>query len=201
MRRLNSLPADERFGKPPDVLVQQFLAYAREQFELVVEDLCAFPASPPIVAEGPQLLPDLAGPAAVFLVPTEDFQRAALARRHPGRGADIVERDVLLASTICEQAGELGRRVIDVDGSLGAEALVELLESLFAPILATPRPALDLRTLGREENQAVHENLVAAGGTSYLFACECSRSGCTERVELSDRVRATRAGRRACSPR
>jgi hypothetical protein len=183
MRRLDSLSAEERWGKPPVGLVDDFLAYAREQFALVVEDLSAFPVSPPIVAEGPQLLPELAGAAAVFLVPTEEFQRRAFVGRN--RHSNVVARDVPLGRAIREQATELGRRVIDVDGSLGPEALVELFESVFAPILANARPAPDLRALRREENQAVHENLVAAGGTSYPFACECGRSGCTERVELS----------------
>jgi len=109
MRHLNSLGADERFGKPPDVLVEQFLAYAREQFELVLEDLGAYPGLPPIVAEGPQLLPELVGPDAVFLVPTAELQRELLLRRQPGRRPQIVERDALLANVIREQATRLGQ--------------------------------------------------------------------------------------------
>ena len=42
-----------------------------------------------------------------------------------------------------------------------------------------------MRALRHEENEVVYENLTAAGGTSYPFAHECGRSGCTERVELT----------------
>jgi hypothetical protein len=185
MLRLNSLPADERFGSPPDVLAEQFLDYAREQFELVLEDLGVYPGSPPIVAEGPQLLPDLVGPEAVFLVATPAFQRELLQTRHPGRRPQVVERDALLARRIRAQATELGRTVVDVDPSLDPDALVERLEDRFAGALAGPRPLPDLRAMRRDENEAVCANLVAAGVPSYPFACECGRSGCTERVELT----------------
>jgi hypothetical protein len=185
MRHLNSLGADERFGKPSDVLVEQFLDYAREQFELVLEDLGAYGGSPPIVAEGPQLLPELVGPDAVFLVPTAEFQRELLRRRQPGRRPQIVERDRLLAHAIREQATELGLAVIDVDGSLGPDALVGRLEERFAHVLTTPRPLPDLRAMRRDENEAVCRNLVAAGIPSFPFACECGRTGCIERVELT----------------
>jgi hypothetical protein len=37
----------------------------------------------------------------------------------------------------------------------------------------------------REENEVINANLVAAGVPSYAFACECGRSDCTERVELT----------------
>jgi hypothetical protein len=185
MLRLNSLTADERFAGPPEILVEQFLDYAREQFELVLEDLRGYPDVPPIVAEGPQLLPELAGPEAVFLLPTPDFQRAGLFRRQPNRRPQIVERDVLLAQAIREHAARLGRTVIDVDGSLGPDAAVERLEERFAHVLAPTRPLPDLRAMRRDENEAVCANLVAAGIPSYAFACECGRSGCTERVELT----------------
>ena len=185
MLRLNSLSGDDRFGGPPEILAEQFVDYVREQFELVLEDLRAYPDSPPIVAEGPQLLPELVGPEAVFIVPTVEFQRELLLKRQPNRRPQIVERDRLLAQAIREQAARLGRTVIDMDGSLGPGALVARLEELFARVLAAPRPQPDLRAMRREENEAVCANLVAAGIPGFPFACECGRSGCTERVELT----------------
>jgi len=185
MLRLNSLSADERFGGPPDVLVDQFFAYAHEQFELVLEDLSAYPPDPPIVVEGPQVLPALVGPPSVFFVPTLDFQRAGLFRRQPGRRPQIVTRDELLAVAIREQAVEHGRPVIDVDGTLDPDALMARLEAVFADVIAAPRPLPDLRAIRRDENEAVCANLIAAGIRSYPFACECGRSGCLERVELT----------------
>jgi hypothetical protein len=185
MRRLNSLAPDERFGSPPEILVQDFLDYAREQFELVLEDLRAYPDSPPIVAEGPQLLPELVGAEAACLFATPGFQRELLRRRQPNRRPQIVERDALLVRAIREQATELGRTVIDVDGSLGPDALVARLEARFAHVLAAPRPLPDLRAMRREENDAVCANLTSARIPSFPFACECGRGGCTERVELT----------------
>jgi hypothetical protein len=185
MLRLNSLTPDERFGRPPDVLAGEFLDYTREQFELVLEDLRAFPDSPPIVAEGPQLLPELTGPRSVFVVPTEEFQRVGLFRRQPGRRPQVVERDALLARAIRQQAEKLGRKVIEVDGSLGPDELVGELEALFASTFEAPRAPVDLAAMRHEENTVVTENLVAAGVPSHAYACECGRSGCTERVELT----------------
>jgi hypothetical protein len=185
MLRLNALAAEERFGAPPDVLAEQFLDYAREQFELVLEDLDGYPDSPPVVAEGPGLLPGLTGPQSVFLVPTADFQRTGLFRRQPGRRPQLVERDALLAEEIRRQATDLCRPVIDVDGSLGPDELVAVLESRFASLLAPARPPADLAAIRHEENEVVNANLVAAGVPRYAFACECGRSGCTARVELT----------------
>jgi hypothetical protein len=193
MLRLNSLEPDERFGGAPDVLERQFLDYAREQFELVLEDLAAYPASPPIVAEGPQLLPELTGPQAAFLLPTPEFQRTGLYRRQPGRRPQLVERDALLAEGIRAQAVRNGRRTIEVDGSRGPVGVVTRLEALFAPILEAPRPAPDLAAMRRHENGLIAENLVAAGIASYPFACECGRSGCMERVEVPAAGLAARA--------
>jgi hypothetical protein len=184
MLRLNSLEPDERFGSSTDVLERQFVDYAREQFELVLEDLTAYPASPPIVAEGPQLMPELTGLQSAFLVPSPEFQRRGLYRRQPGRRPQIVERDALLGVTIREQAARLGCRIVEVDGSLDPGAVVARLEQLFAPVLDAPRPAPDLRAMRRHENELIAENLLAAGIASYPFACECGRSGCTERLEL-----------------
>jgi hypothetical protein len=185
MLRLSSLTPDERFGAPPDVLAQQFLEYACEQFELVLEDLAAYPATPPIVAEGPQLLPELTGPQSVFLLPAPAFQRSGLYRRQPGRRRQLVERDALLTEAIRAQAARRGRRTIDVEGSLDPDQVVERLEEIFAPVLAPPRPPVDLAAMRRSENELIAENLVAAGIASYPFACECGRRGCTERVELT----------------
>src|SRR5207302_4266343 len=56
MRAANAMSAEDRFRGSPSALAERFLSYSREQFELVLEDLDAFPASPPIVAEGPQIL-------------------------------------------------------------------------------------------------------------------------------------------------
>jgi hypothetical protein len=182
--RLNSLEPDERFGRPPDELAADFPDYAREQFELVLEDLREYPDSPPIVGEGPQILPDLVGAQPVFLVPTEEFQRAGVSRRQPGRRPQVVERDGLLARAIRRQATRLWRTVV-VDGTLGPDELAGRLETHFAPLLDAPRPKPDLDAMRRHENGLLNENLQAAGVPRFPFACACGRSGCTERLEAT----------------
>src|SRR5262245_60726373 len=43
MRWFNALPLDQRFERSPAALADEFLAYSREQFELVLEDLDTYP--------------------------------------------------------------------------------------------------------------------------------------------------------------
>jgi hypothetical protein len=75
--------------------------------------------------------------------------------------------------------------VIDVDRSLVPDELVAELETLFAAVLCAPRGPVDLAAMRHEENVLIDGNLVAAVVPSYGYACECGRSGCTERVELT----------------
>jgi hypothetical protein len=49
---------------PPAILVEHVLDFARDRFELVLEDLAALPPSPGAIAEGPFLLPSLVPPGA-----------------------------------------------------------------------------------------------------------------------------------------
>lgn len=192
MRWFNALPLDQRFERSPAVLADEFLAYSREQFELVLEDLDTYPGSPVIVVEGPQVLPDLAGAHAVFFVPTVEFQRDGLFRRQPDRLPQLVARDALLTPRIREQALALGRTVIEVDGSLDPDEVVARLETLFASVLAAPRPPVDLAVMRHDQNALVNRNLVAAGVPRFPYACECGRGGCTERIELTPTEFATR---------
>lgn len=68
-------------------LVERWIRWTPERFELTLEDLLALPATPPIVAEGYGFLPDLVLPLvaskhqAIWLVSTEEFRRSSYERR------------------------------------------------------------------------------------------------------------------------
>jgi len=61
--------------------IEDELALYREEFPLILDDLRLMPSSPPVIAEGAALLPSMvaeegiAGDRAVWIVPTETFQR------------------------------------------------------------------------------------------------------------------------------
>lgn len=93
-RALTKATFAQRWLEPSsDEQVERFVAHATERFALILEDLARIPASPGVVVEGPQLLPDLLGARlaspkhAVWLLPTEEFTRRAPHRevcRRPG---------------------------------------------------------------------------------------------------------------------
>ena len=66
------------------------------------------------------------------------------------------------------------------------------METLFASVLAAPRPPVDLAAMRHDQNALINRNLVVAGVPRFPFACECGRSGCTERIELTPTEFATR---------
>ena len=76
-------PDEQWLGSTPTEQAAEFEAVTRRRWPLVLNDLACLPACPPVVVEGPQVLPDLVpgGDAAVFLVATVQFQRSVLERR------------------------------------------------------------------------------------------------------------------------
>jgi 2-phosphoglycerate kinase len=126
---------DEVWMHPVEYLVNRELAFYREEFEMVVEDLLALPDSPPILAEGAALLPDCVSVLlnnlyqAIWVVPTEEFQRAQYARRdwvkdilnqcrYPQQAwENWMGRDAEFARAVAVSAKERGLSVLDVDVS------------------------------------------------------------------------------------
>jgi hypothetical protein len=100
------------------------------------------PTTPPIVAEGFRLLPNLVAPLltdvgqAVWLLPTPEFRRAAIesrgttwdiARRtsNPARALDnLLARDQLFTARLGLEARQLGLQVVDVDIDMTQDDLV-----------------------------------------------------------------------------
>ncbi|GAA3287771.1 hypothetical protein Dvina_26360 [Dactylosporangium vinaceum] len=132
MRRVVAMSVADRLAQPIEVQVEDVLRLYREEFAPIREDLAAGGFG---LAEGAALLPELLHgvgvPAdrAVWIVPTEEFQRAHYARRPWAR--DLVaatpdppdafdrwmRRDAAFARRVAGQARDLGYRVITVDGT------------------------------------------------------------------------------------
>lgn len=199
---------DERWLAPaPEQLAREFLDVSARVFPLIIEDLRAMPERVAVVVEGPQLFPSLVAPyltspdRARWLVPTEEFQRAALATRagsaaqftsDPERAlANLVARNQLLNAHTRQVTAEQGLTVVEVDGSRDLPTTVELVGKHFAAAIAEGPSARDghqRHRLRRSENAAM-----VAGVRAFLadlgeaapteppplgFACECVQLGC-----------------------
>ena len=135
---------DERWvDRSPETMLDSFHWFRGEGFHLIVEDLLAFPAEPPVIAEGFRLLPDLVVPLlaspshAVWLLPTPDFRRAAFESRgslwsiagrttQPERAlANLLERDRMFTDRLRQETKRLGLHAIDVDLSMTEDDLTE----------------------------------------------------------------------------
>jgi len=136
------MSADEIWLRPVDDQVEDELALYQEQFPMILSDL-AGSVDRVVVAEGAALLPECVAPLitdprqAVWIVPTEAFQRRTYRTRGPwveqvlSRCSDPAEcwerwmaRDAAFALRVAEQANTLGLRVIWVDGSRGIDAIL-----------------------------------------------------------------------------
>lgn len=135
--------------RTPEESAADALAALHHTFEWVLDDLRAFVSGRPIVAEGWALRPELVVPLVpdrrqmIVMVPTDEFRawqavqldRAAV---DPGGVTDVelaqrnrMERDRLVALDAVGQARRLGVRVYEVDGSVPAEAVADVVAGHF----------------------------------------------------------------------
>jgi 2-phosphoglycerate kinase len=138
-----AMSMDERWvDRTPEVMFRTFHGFHGEGFGLVVEDLLALSAEPPVLTEGFSLLPRLVAPLlthrrqAVWLLPTPDFRRAAFESRGstwaiPNRTSDperaltnLLARDRLFTEMVRREAESLDLQIVDVDGHLTVDELV-----------------------------------------------------------------------------
>ncbi len=138
---------DERWVKrSPEEMFRTFHGFHGEGFELLLEDLLALPADLPVLVEGYKLLPRLVAPLlsrsdqAVWLIPTPEFRRAALASRGStwsiaGRTGDpemalanFLARDALYTEEVFRQAVALRLTTIEVNGSASVDELATRVE-------------------------------------------------------------------------
>ena len=134
---LTRMTWDEIWMRPVDVQVAEEIACYREEFEMIVADLLAYPKPQLVIAEGAALLPDCVSSLlldrrrAVWIVPTEAFQRAhyTFEQRPWMRGIleqcedppqalkSWMDRDVGFARQVAGRVKELELGLIEVDGS------------------------------------------------------------------------------------
>jgi hypothetical protein len=182
--------------RTPEEMAADFVSEARARFELVLADLGAIPDDrAPILADGPQLLPDLVPGPALFLVASSALQSRLLAGRgsfthsatsDPERAfANRVRRDELLADRLRPHAVEIE----DVEET---EALVDAFVREQAPDWISRTDRGDVAARRRDENDrrldqwrryAGYEPRARDGALE--FACECSRPGCDGLVPLA----------------
>jgi hypothetical protein len=204
---------DQRWLDPtPEDLARSFVEGSARLLPLVLEDLQAMPSDVAVIVEGPQLLPWLVEPhltgkeSALWLLPTDEFRRRALAARHTASKAtsdaeraqaNLLARNAILDARTRSEATALGLRVVDVDGTRDVSATIAYVTELLGPVLADApraRTGRQRSTFRRVENDAMMTNVTAwladlgphrpDGPLELPFACECERLGCTAELML-----------------
>jgi DNA polymerase III delta prime subunit len=199
-RRWEAMTPQERWMQATPTQMLDMSLHA-ERGPMVLDDLRALPDSPLVVAEG-STLPAQAissGTAdrsrAVWLLPTDDFQRTLLGARGTPPGPTALY--LLLQERITREASEHGVPTLIVDGSLDLEATVAAVEELFAEALAEgPRAETraERRALLREANKAIAAQVReyyarpwAEGDAESVvreFLCECGNTACDASVHV-----------------
>ncbi|TYB50338.1 hypothetical protein FXF51_56630 [Nonomuraea sp. PA05] len=139
-------------GTPADMAAETLAGFP-VRFEWALDDLRGLVSGRPIVAEGWGLRPELVAPIVdsprrmVVMVPTAEFRdrQARELPRATAVGAAVsdpdlaqrnrLERDRLVADDAVRSARRLGIRVIEVDGTLDADAVADLVAGHFLPYL------------------------------------------------------------------
>jgi 2-phosphoglycerate kinase len=140
LKKVTGMPVAERLDQPIGVQVDDVFRLYREEFPLILDDVAGL--SDEAVIEGAALLPELVAARqvpvdrAVWIVPTEEFQRRHYARRpwaldllkdapDPDRLFDRwMRRDASFAAIVADQARSRGYPVIVVDGSASPRSLL-----------------------------------------------------------------------------
>jgi hypothetical protein len=146
LRKVTAMDVGERLAQPIDVQVEDVFRLCREEFPLVVRDVAAIAGA--VVVEGAAVLPELLAATdvppgrAVWLVPTERFQRLHYRRRtwphdllasvaDPARAFDRwMRRDAAFGRLVAAQARDLGYPVIIVDGTATAAGVAATVDNL-----------------------------------------------------------------------
>jgi hypothetical protein len=193
-------PDEQWLGMTPAEQAVDFEALTRRRWPLIVADLDALPPDPPVIVEGPQVLPDLIPPGgrAVFLVGTREWQREVLAERplpataDPARALENrIEKDRLFGERVVALARLRGFRVITIDGVRAPEEIAAEVAGLLE---IEPVTGPGVAAARRWENRIVAENIRSWMASSHWtpespeawpFVCECGRATCMVTVPRS----------------
>lgn len=137
----------------PLEMAERSFASFRVRFEFTLDDLRALVSPRPILAEGWGLRPELLAPLLtdprrmVVMVPTDEFRdrqihdmprasRVGHQVSDPERAQrNRLLRDQLIATDAVRAAHQHGIRVIEVDGSVDAEGVADIVSGCFQPFL------------------------------------------------------------------
>jgi hypothetical protein len=199
-QRWEAMSAEERWvGSSPAEMLEMSLH--RDRGRMVIDDLCALPTAPLIVADGSVLPPAVVSSGlaersrAVWLMPTPDFQRARLAEGRVAPGPTALY--ALLRETIARDVSRHAAPILVIDGRQDVNEVVAEVERLFATALAAgPRAETraERRVLLREMNEAIVSQVHGRYARPWTdgdaesvvreFVCECGDTGCEATVRL-----------------
>ena len=151
LHKLNQMTWNEIWMRPVDVQIADETRCYHEEFEMILEDLSAYPRSTPVLAEGAALLPDMVSGLlpgdhrAIWIVPTAAFQRAHYTPEQRPFMKDILkqcqdatqalqnwmDRDAGFAKQVSTRVRELGLGLITVDGERTIEKNAEMVANHF----------------------------------------------------------------------
>jgi hypothetical protein len=204
-----AMTAEQRWSRSPAELAEWFAAVAAERLELILADLRDLGPGPTIVAEGPQLFPELIAPLmqtaehGLWLLPTPEFGHHGVSgRRAGGLSGEAAERrrdrDVLLTEMNSEQVKRCGLASAVVDGMRSLadtiDMVAERLESLPGGLVRA-RDGKQRQRIRQAENAVVVRQLLGWWADlgpermpqppPFPFSCECEVRGCEQTVTMS----------------
>jgi hypothetical protein len=204
-----AMTPEQRWSRSPAELAEWFAAVAAERVEMITADLLDLGPGPTIVAEGPQLLPDLIAPVmqtpehGLWLLPTPEFSHQGVSgRRAGGLSGEAAQRrrdrDVLLTEMNSQQVMRHGLRSANVNGNRSladtADMVADRLEHLPGGLVRAAS-SRELRRIRQAENAVVVRQLLGwqadlgpeqmPEAPPFPFSCECGSRGCEQTVTLS----------------
>lgn len=184
--------------RTPLQMADDFEAEARDRFALVLADLAVIPVDgAPVLAEGPQLQPELVPEPVLFLAAASELQRELLASRgsftysstsDPDRAfASRIRRDELLTERLQARTD-----VVEVSNVSETEQLIERFVRAHAHEWLAREDHGDIAARRRDENDRTADQWrryaavePRARDLTFDFACECGRPGCTDVVTFT----------------
>jgi hypothetical protein len=208
-RAVAEMTLEQRWDGTPAELAERFAAGAAERLAMVIADLHDLGPGPTIVAEGPQLFPDLIAPLmqtpehGMWLLPTPQFGQLGVAgRRAGGLTGEAAQRrrdrDVLLTEMNRQQVQQHGLLAADVDGNRSLADTIDMVAERLQSLPCGLVRATDVgqrRQIRQAENAVVVRQLLgwwADLGTEHMreappfpFSCECGNTGCEQTVTVT----------------
>ncbi|HEY7597979.1 MAG TPA: hypothetical protein VH969_32885 [Actinophytocola sp.] len=186
--RFERLSPAQRWARPPAELLAMSLH--RERGRMIADDLRALPSAPLIIAEGTPVTPSVAGPRAVWLLPSPSVRRDRLASRSLPAGVRALYE--LLSAEIEAEVRAAGGRVVAADEDLAAAVGSCFADALAAgPVASTTgerRALLRYSNLALvEQHRAYYARPWARGSLAAAvveFDCECGDRACAATVSL-----------------